>query len=313
MATDYDSAWKELLERFFDMQLAFFFPELHAEIDWSHGSESLATELRKILPEAEGGNRLIDALVKTAAHSEAEAGDLRYLHVEVQCQVDSNFAHRLQEYNARCELRLQYPVATLVILGDDSPSWRPSQYLFVCGGFRKQLDFPTVKLLDYRGREEELTQHANPVGLFVVGHLLTLSTAVEDAERAAGKLRLLRSVRDRKMEAEETYEFTRLIDWIVELPADRQTEMWRQLRQEAQENHMPFLSYPEQVGFDKGKNEGLLQGIEASLDLRFSAAGLALLPELRKREDVTFLQQFLQALRATTTSLDDLRALLAAQ
>ncbi len=43
MATDYDGSWKELLEQFFDLQLAFFFPKLHAEIDWSQGYTSCGT------------------------------------------------------------------------------------------------------------------------------------------------------------------------------------------------------------------------------------------------------------------------------
>jgi predicted transposase YdaD len=78
---------------------------------------------------------------------------------------------------------------------------------------------------------------------------------------------------------------------------------------------MPFLSYPEQFGFDKGRNEGKsegrLKGIELGLDLRFGAAGLALLPEVQKRKDEAFLQRFLQRLRCTTTSLEDLKTLLA--
>ena len=95
MPTDYDSPWKELLERFFDQQLAFFFPKLHAEIDWSQECESLDTELRKIVVEAATGKRIADALVKTVSRGEGEARDLRYLHVEVQCQVEDDFVNRL--------------------------------------------------------------------------------------------------------------------------------------------------------------------------------------------------------------------------
>ena len=31
---DYDSPWKEMLERYFPEFMAFFFPEAHQEIDW---------------------------------------------------------------------------------------------------------------------------------------------------------------------------------------------------------------------------------------------------------------------------------------
>jgi len=33
--TDYDSPWKEMLERYFPEFMAFFFPKAHHEIDWA--------------------------------------------------------------------------------------------------------------------------------------------------------------------------------------------------------------------------------------------------------------------------------------
>ena len=41
LMTDYDSPWKEALSLYFQPFLAFFFPEAHAEIDWSRGYQSL--------------------------------------------------------------------------------------------------------------------------------------------------------------------------------------------------------------------------------------------------------------------------------
>ena len=32
---DYDSPWKEALDRYFEACLALFFPEAHADIDWT--------------------------------------------------------------------------------------------------------------------------------------------------------------------------------------------------------------------------------------------------------------------------------------
>jgi len=34
---DYDSPWKEALVRYLPHFLALFFPDVHAQIDWSHG------------------------------------------------------------------------------------------------------------------------------------------------------------------------------------------------------------------------------------------------------------------------------------
>ena len=62
---EYDSPWKELMEQDFERCVAFFFPLLHEEIDWSAGYESLDTELRKLLPEAAVGKRISDAVINT--------------------------------------------------------------------------------------------------------------------------------------------------------------------------------------------------------------------------------------------------------
>jgi len=44
---DYDSPWKEALERFLPDFLALLFPEAHAGIDWSQGYEFLDKELQQ--------------------------------------------------------------------------------------------------------------------------------------------------------------------------------------------------------------------------------------------------------------------------
>jgi hypothetical protein len=50
MVTDYDSPWKEALDRYFELFMAFFFPAAHADIDWKRGYEMLDKELQKIVP-----------------------------------------------------------------------------------------------------------------------------------------------------------------------------------------------------------------------------------------------------------------------
>ena len=52
MATDFDSPWKEALERFLPAFLAFFFPEIHAAVNWGRGYESLDKELQQIARES---------------------------------------------------------------------------------------------------------------------------------------------------------------------------------------------------------------------------------------------------------------------
>ena len=86
MATDYDSPWKEAISLYFDDFLGFFFPDIHADIDWSELPQFLESELQALTREAEHGRRHADSLVPdeasnpsnpfswlTAAHLHAQA------------------------------------------------------------------------------------------------------------------------------------------------------------------------------------------------------------------------------------------------
>jgi hypothetical protein len=61
---DFDSPWKEALDLYFQAFLAFFFPRIHEDIDWSRGFESLDKELQQIAPQSAHGRRYVDKLVK---------------------------------------------------------------------------------------------------------------------------------------------------------------------------------------------------------------------------------------------------------
>lgn len=61
---DEDSAWKELLDRHFADFLKFFFPVIHAAIDWSRKPVFLDKELPKLGPKHLRGHRLADKLAQ---------------------------------------------------------------------------------------------------------------------------------------------------------------------------------------------------------------------------------------------------------
>jgi hypothetical protein len=90
---DYDSAWKEALERFFQEFISFFFPQAHAGIDWGRGYEFLDKEFQQVVRDAELGRRLADKLVKVWRIGGEEAWLL--VHIEVQGDVDKTFPKRM--------------------------------------------------------------------------------------------------------------------------------------------------------------------------------------------------------------------------
>lgn len=62
--TDFDTPWKDILETYFPNFIAFFFPHIHKQINWTQGFEFLDKELQQVAPDAELGKRLVDKLVK---------------------------------------------------------------------------------------------------------------------------------------------------------------------------------------------------------------------------------------------------------
>ncbi|HVA47097.1 MAG TPA: hypothetical protein VNH11_12080 [Pirellulales bacterium] len=71
------------------------------------------------------------------------------------------------------------------------------------------------------------------------------------------------------------------------------------------EKHTAFITTPERVAREKGYKEGLKMGllasIEALLELRFAAEGLALIPEIRQIRDVDLLGQVLASMKHADT------------
>ena len=133
MSADYDSPWKEALDAYFEAFLELLFPDLHELIDWSRGVESLDKEFQQVIREAEVGRRYVDKLVKVWTLEGVECWVL--IHVEVQTAREAEFPQRMYVYNYRIFDRYNKAVASLAVLADDDPAWRPTEFrqsLFGC-------------------------------------------------------------------------------------------------------------------------------------------------------------------------------------
>src|SRR5947209_18043259 len=181
MPADYDSRLKEALDRYFEAFLALLFPEVHAQIDWLRGYESLDKEFQQVVREAEVGRRYVDKLVRVWTKGGAERWVL--IHVEVQTSREAEFAERLYVYNYRVFDRYNRPVASLAVLADDDPGWRPTEFhnrLFDCeAGIR----FRPVKLLDFAGHVAALEASTNLFAPVVLAHLKAQETRSDPAGR----------------------------------------------------------------------------------------------------------------------------------
>ncbi|NLY00294.1 MAG: cytosolic protein [Rhodopirellula sp.] len=316
MMTDYDSPWKEAQDVYFEQFMAMFFPAAHAEIDWSRGYESLDKELQQIVREGELGRRLVDKLVKVWLNDGLEQWLL--VHTEVQTFEEAEFARRMYVYNYRLFDRYNREVVSLVVLGDDSPDWRPDRFGYSRWGFQAGIRFPVVKLLDYASRSDELERSPNLFAIVVLAHLKTLDTRRDPGQRRAWKVRLIKGLYDRGLGADEVRRLFRVIDWMMDLPETLEATYWREIKQYEEERHMPYITTPERIGRAEGLSEGLSQGlsrglsqglrkgIEVALKLRFGDQGEPLLNELQSIEDRQTLEEILNAIPVAANP-DDLR------
>src|SRR5262249_42728723 len=70
---DYDNPHKEGLDKLFALAFRFFREKAAARVDWSRDYETLETELRPLLPDAQTATKYVDKLVKLWLLSDDEA------------------------------------------------------------------------------------------------------------------------------------------------------------------------------------------------------------------------------------------------
>jgi hypothetical protein len=275
---------------------------VHRQIDCSRGYESLDKEFQQVVREAEVGRRYVDKLVKVWTKEGVECWVL--IHVEVQTARETEFPLRMYVYNYRVFDRYNRPVASLAVFADDEPNWRPSEFwnsLFDCeAGIR----FRPVKLLDFAAHEAMLEASTNPFAKVVLAHLKARQTRDDPTTRHSWKLRLVRNLYEQGFTAKDVRELFRVIDWMMELPPALNRLFWQEVDQIQEERRMPFVTSIQRVG----RCEGLCEGIEAFLRVRFGDEGLQMMPAIRAIYEEETLRTILKALE-TAASLEEVRRL----
>jgi hypothetical protein len=255
-----------------------------------------------VVREAELGRRYVDKLVKVWTTDGTECWVL--VHVEVQTTRDLDFPQRMYVYNYRIFDRYNRPVASLAVLADDDPSWRPTEFRNTLFGCEAGLRLPAVKLLDFAAHEAELEASDNPFAKVVLAHLKARETHGNPADRHAWKLRLVRGLYERGFSVKDVRELFRVIDWLMALPTALENVFWQEITKIQEERRMPFITTPERVG----RRAGMREGIESLLKVRFGEEGLQLMPEIHEIHEEDTLRAILKILE-TDARLDEVRRL----
>ena len=254
----YDSPWKEVIERYFPEFMAFYFPDAHAEIDWSKEHVFLDQELRAVVQDAELGKRFVDRLVRVNVLNGGESWI--YIHIEVQGTKQAEFAERMFVYNYRLFDRYKRPVASLAVLADEHKEWKPASYGFAVLGCRHTLEFPVAKLTDYAEKVDELLESDNAFGLITVAHILTQQTRKQHQERYEAKLRLVRLLYQRQWDKQRVIDLFSVLDWLMQLPEWLNSQVWQELETIEESKKVQYITSVERIGIAKGLAKGRVEG-----------------------------------------------------
>jgi len=258
---DFDSPWKEALDAYFPEFMDFFFPDIHAAVDWLRGYTFLDKEFQKITRDATTGRRHVDKLVRVFLVGGGETWLL--VHVEVQGQPDTDFPERMFVYHYRILDRYNKDTVSLGVLSDPDPGFRPDLYVREHFGCRTEFRFPTVKVLDYKTNWDSLENSKNPFAVVVMAHLKAQELDLGEGEgRKQWKLRLIRLLYERGFEREDVLQLFRFIDWLLMLPVELENTLTEELQKISEEKQMEYITSVERVGIRKGIEQGIEHGIE---------------------------------------------------
>mgnify|MGYP001585074732 CR=1 FL=1 len=148
----------------------------------------LSKEFQKIVRRSELGRRSVDVLVQVWSVAGREQWVL--LHVEVQAQRDPEFPRRMFDYYSRICQRYNRPVASLAILADAHPRWKPTRFQQALWGCESQFRFPVCKLLGLARAEHQLLKSDNPFAIVVLAQIKALQTQGAFRQRRVWKATL---------------------------------------------------------------------------------------------------------------------------
>jgi hypothetical protein len=256
-------------------------PNRAKEINWNKKPKFLDKELIKITKDAATGNKFVDKLVEVELIDGNHCAIL--LHIEVQSTKQDDFSKRMFVYRYRLRDVYSQPIASLAVLIDNDPNWRPCTYNEHIWDSEINMKFPIIKIIDYNEKIQELEQSTNPFAIIVLAQLSALKK--QDNElKLSNKIQITRKLGTLGLHKEDIFYLFKFIDWIIMLPEPYEEQYMRAVTKNEEFN---FTSPAEKIwlkqGEIKGKTKVALFMLNKKLPLKLitEATGLSV-EELQK-------------------------------
>lgn len=263
--SEQDSAWKEILDAYFNDCVDYCLPDLSKLIDWQKPYLSLDKELLAITKSTEGSKRLLDKLFKVYLKDGREQWVL--VHIEIQGKPEDDFPNRMFTYGYRIYDKYRQPVVSCAILTDDNKKWRPNYYKIGLAGSYLSAEFLVIKLIDYHAKKLELEISNNPFASVILVQLMALETKRRtNEERKQVKFTLTKRLYEKGFSKEAISNLYKFIDWLIGLSEPLELEYLQDIYQLEEAKKMPYISNAERFGIKIGIQRGMEQGLEQGLE-----------------------------------------------
>ena len=207
------------------------------------------------------------------------------VHLEVQVAKHEDFSKRMFIYRYRLRDCYDQPIASMAILLDDDPSWRPCSYSENLWDSEISMRFPVIKLIDYNEQIQTLEQSTNPFAIIILAQLTALKKQ-EVELKLASKLQITRKLYNSGFNNKEIIELFRFIDWIISLPKESEIKYMRNLAKlEKEEFGKNFICPAEQIWMEQGIEQVacnmLAKGMSVRDVAKFTGLSTAIIKELK--------------------------------
>jgi hypothetical protein len=163
-----------------------------------------------------------------------------------------------------------------------------------------------------------------------MAHLKTIQTRNNPVARRRWKLQIVKGLYEHGFQRQDVVELFRVIDWMMELPADLSIQFVNDMTEFEKGKDMRYVTSIERHAIERGREEGrevgreegrkkgreegrhagLLEAVGLSLEFKFGHAAEPLMESLRKIKDAALLHEVQRAVVAGA-KLPDLKKLLA--